>query len=428
MDRRAQVTATAASAAVALLCAIDSDDEAPLRKKPRSKWTSKWLQRVHQQGAYENLMRELALEDTEAYRRWIRMDTGSFEDLLSRVRPLIEKEDTNFRLCVPAGERLAITLRYLATEDSQMSLQFQFRRAHNTVSTIVAEVCPAIYSALKDDFLKVPSSPAEWKAVAQGYQDLWQFPHCVGALDGKHIALVPPHQSGAQFRNYKGFFSIVLMALVDADLNFIFVDVGRNGRMNDSGIWGACRLKEALERQPPMLPQAELLPRSREVAPYVIVGDEGFGLKPYLMRPYPVSDLTTDKRLFNYRLSRARRTSENAFGVLANRWQIFRSPLRHNPNRAIDIVLATVALHNFLRARRTTRQLYTPPDSLDAENILSGTVRNGSWREGVTPAGAMRQFRRGGSNSSDDAKAVRELYTRYFVNEGQVSWQWRMVA
>ncbi|KAG0418420.1 hypothetical protein HPB47_004885 [Ixodes persulcatus] len=89
------------------------------------------------------------------------------------------------------------------------------------------------------------------------------------------------------------------MALVDAELNFIFVDVGRNDRMNASGIWGASRLKEALERQPSMLPREELLPRSREVAPYVIVEDEGFCLKPYLMRPYPVSDLTTDKRLFN---------------------------------------------------------------------------------------------------------------------------------
>ncbi|KAM7293087.1 protein ALP1-like [Ixodes scapularis] len=275
--------------------------------------------------------------------------------------------------------------------------------------------------------VKVPSSPAEWKAVAQGYQDLWQFPHCVGALDGKHVALVPPHETGAQFRNYKGFFSIVLMALVDADLNFIFVDVGRNGRMNDSGIWGACKLKETLERQPSILPDAELLPRSRDSAPYVIVGDEGFGLKPYLMTPYPAAELTTDKRLFNYRLSRARRTSENAFGVLVNRWQIYRSPLRHDPKRATDIVLATVALHNFLRSKRITRQLYTPQDSLDVEDILTGNVRNGSWRQGVTPAGAMRQFRRGGSNSSDTAKAVRNLFMNYFVNEGQVSWQWRMI-
>ena len=71
----AYAPATAAASALVLLCAIDSDDsddQLPPRKKPRSKWTSEWLARVHQQGAYENLMRELALEDSEAYRRWIR--------------------------------------------------------------------------------------------------------------------------------------------------------------------------------------------------------------------------------------------------------------------------------------------------------------------------------------------------------------------
>lgn len=91
------------------------------------------------------------------------------------------------------------------------------------------------------------------------------------------------------------------MALMDAELNFVFVDVGRNGRMNDSGIWGACKLKEALEKEPSILPDAQVLPRSTQAAPYVIVGDEGFGLKPYLMRPHPAAELTTEKRLFNYR-------------------------------------------------------------------------------------------------------------------------------
>ncbi|KAG0429927.1 hypothetical protein HPB47_023168 [Ixodes persulcatus] len=73
--RMAYAPATAAASALVLLCAIDSDDsddQLPPRKKPRSKWTSEWLARVHQQGAYENFMRELALEDSEAYRRWIR--------------------------------------------------------------------------------------------------------------------------------------------------------------------------------------------------------------------------------------------------------------------------------------------------------------------------------------------------------------------
>lgn len=73
------------------------------------------LRKHREQGCYENLMRELALEDAESYRSWIRMDTATFEELLGKVRPLIVKRDTPFRQAIPAGERLAITLRYLAT-------------------------------------------------------------------------------------------------------------------------------------------------------------------------------------------------------------------------------------------------------------------------------------------------------------------------
>lgn len=78
-------------------------------------------------------------------------------------------------------------------------------------------------------YLQVPQTHAEWLVVAQEFKKLWQFLHFVGALDGKHVVIEPPQRSVALFCNYKGSFSIVLMALVDTELNFIFVDVGKNG-------------------------------------------------------------------------------------------------------------------------------------------------------------------------------------------------------
>lgn len=149
--------------------------------------------------------------------------------------------------------------------------------------------------------LQVPETEEDWEAVKKCFWELWQFPNCIGALDGKHVVISPPPRSGALYHNYKHTFSIVLMALVDADMKFLFVDVGRNGRMNDASIWLHSSMREAIESNRLGIPRPQPLPRSSSETPYVIVGDEGFGLKTYLMRPYPVRDLDQEKRVFNYR-------------------------------------------------------------------------------------------------------------------------------
>lgn len=153
-----------------------------------------------------------------------------------KVSPHIEKKNTNMREAIPSEERLAVTLRYLATGESYSSLQYQFRISASTLSLIIPEVCRIIFQVLKDDFLKCPSTSEEWLQIAKLFQDRWQLPHCLGAADGKHIKITHPAHSGSEFYNYKGFYSIVLMAIVDADYNFIFADVGCQGRISDGGV------------------------------------------------------------------------------------------------------------------------------------------------------------------------------------------------
>ena len=206
--------------------------------------------------------------------------------------------------------------------------------------------------------------------MAAGFSTQWQL--CIGALDGKRILIQKPPNSGSTFYDYKGHSSVIMMALVDADCKFLYVDVGACGRASDGGVWDRCSLKEAVECEILNIPKPTMIPYTRKQCPYVFVGDAAFPLKPHLMQPYPGRGETHERQIFNYRLSRARRTSENAFGILAARFQVFRQPIRTSPENVKDIALAAVALHNLLRER--AKDNYSPPEFLDREDTNNGVL------------------------------------------------------
>ena len=90
----------------------------------------------------------------------------------------------------------------------------------------------------------MPRTQEDWKAIAQHFQDRWNVPHAPGALDGKHIAIKKPHNSGNVLYNYKGFFFEVLLALVGADYKLIWIDTGGEGHQSDGQLFGASGLKK----------------------------------------------------------------------------------------------------------------------------------------------------------------------------------------
>ena len=92
---------------------------------------------------------------------------------------------------------------------------YQFRIHRATISQIIQEVCSAIYKVLQPDYMKLPSSPQEWKAIADERYRCWNFPNYIGAADGKHVAILKPKHSGSDFYNYNGFYSVVLLAFLD---------------------------------------------------------------------------------------------------------------------------------------------------------------------------------------------------------------------
>ncbi|XP_073765400.1 uncharacterized protein [Danio rerio] len=394
--------------------------EEPRRKKKQRKWVKQWIGQRGQQGL-SVLQRELELNDRTGFRELLRMTAEEFDLLLGKVEHLITKKDTKMRLAIPPRERLSLTLRFLATGETFKSLRFQYRIGTSIISQIVVQTCAALYQVMKTDYLKTPSTEAEWQLIAQDFERKWQFPHCLGALDGKHIHIQPPKKTGSLFHNYKGRFSVLMMAAVDANYKFVYASVGTQGRVSDAGLFAHSDLRKAMDQGLLHFPQPEPLPNSNIVMPYMFVGDDAYPLRPDLIKPFPFRHMDHGQRILNYRLSRARRVVENAFGILANRFRVFRSTIGLEPEKVIKITMASLCIHNFLCERRS--EAYTPPAFTDWENSEHAMV-DGLWRSHGMGSFLPVEHTVKPRNATATAKMQRNHLRDYFVSPaGSVPWQ-----
>ena len=116
----------------------------------------------------------------------------------------------------------------------------------------------------------------KWEAIAREYEERWNFPNCIGSMDGKHTEIKQPKNSGSYYFNYKGRFSIVLLALVDANYKFIYADVGCNGRISDGGVFRNSTLSKAVSTNLLNIPGPRTLDDGETEAPYITVADDAF--------------------------------------------------------------------------------------------------------------------------------------------------------
>lgn len=265
--------------------------------------------------------------------------------------------------------------------------------------------------------LQFPTTEEEWRKIAREFETKWQFPNCLGCVDGKHIRIMPPPGSGSYFWNYKGYNSIVLMAIANANYEFVYCHVGTNGRVSDGGVIENTTFYKRLLDGQLNIPKPETVRNGGIELPYVFIGDEAFCLRSDFLKPFPQGNLTEEKKIFNYRLSRARRIIENVFGIMAARFRILHTDINLRLDRIDLVVLTCAVLHNFLR--RKCSESYIPPESLDNDNC-TGLRMNPNTVAGLQ-FGHNRHF-------GWTANESRNIFLEYFNNEGKVSWQDGMIT
>lgn len=219
---------------------------------------------------------------------------------------------------------------------------------------------------------------------------------------------------GSFYYNYKGFHSLILLAVVDANYNFLYVNVGSNGRANDAAVFNEPSLCEAITKNLFDFPLEDYLPGTNKKVPFVFVADDAFRLTSRMLKPYGERSANANK-IFNYRLSRARRVVENAFGILANKFQIFQIEIDLEIEKVEKTTLASCALHNFIRKRDGFVL-----KMLDSENTNTLSFQKGSWRNEVSMTNLQRsQINRSG----DEGRRVRDTFSEHFNTVGTVPWR-----
>jgi hypothetical protein len=140
----------------------------------------------------------------------------------------------------------------------------------------------------------------DWIRTADEFYERTNFPNCVGAVDGKHIRMRKPNESGSRFLNYKHFYSAVLMAVADVGYCFISVEFGAYGSSSNSNVFKDLTFGKLMESNTLNISDPRIVPSDAEglSTTVVLVGDEAFALSEHVLRPYPNKTLTCLKRIY----------------------------------------------------------------------------------------------------------------------------------
>lgn len=385
---------------------------------PRKWWVRPLLEGHDEHGAWSTLIPKMRQTDPERFYNFFRMTVPAFDNLLSLVGPHIQKK--SYRKSICPGERLAITLRFLASGDSYESLSYLFLVSDKCISPMVLETCvviwtvlqPLVFEELTEDF---------WLRSAAGFEVMWDLPHCIAAVDGKHVRIQAPPHSGSTCFNYKKFFSIILMAACDPKLKFVFVDVGASGRRGDGNVHHSSAFAKKLRRGRLNVPPPCQMEGMKGKLPFFVAGDGAFERQQYMLNPFKGTMLGPPERIFNYRFSRTRRCIEDGFGVLYRRFGLFKKPIEASQTTAKYASLACCALHNY---HLMDKDSIPPKKSREARHKTEDPVKEQQVYERLKEE--VKKAREN-ENLEDvmECEEMREELLDYFIGDGAIPWQWK---
>ncbi|XP_065054392.1 uncharacterized protein LOC135683144 [Rhopilema esculentum] len=294
--------------------------------------------------------------DDDRFKKTFRVSRETFNFVLESIRHKLER-DTLCEEPFPPELRLGLCLYRLGRGDYFYTIAEMAGLAPCTVSTIVHDVNEAIVSCLwkKCVSAHMPVSEEDFNNKMLDMEEIWQFLFSWCAVDGCHIPIkCPPggQESSKEYHNFKNFYSIVLMSMVDARYRFIWGSCGFPGNSHDSIILQSTSLWSSI-KEGKVLQNFAQCEEDVHIPP-IILGDSAFPFGTFLMKPYTNAVLSKEQRYFNYRLSRARMVVEGAYGQLKGRWRLLLKKSEGNLYQTKMATLSCMVLHNLCIEKNDT--------------------------------------------------------------------------
>jgi hypothetical protein len=201
-----------------------------------------------------------------------------------------------------------------------------------TTSEVVKDTSKGIWNVLRAENLLFPTTEM-YKNVAENYVNQWNFPNCIRSIDGKHVAIKCPNRSGSKFHNYKHFSSILLQAVDNCKLTKGDEPSKLCGHFRISCLYKLLETRELNDAPDSELPSTVLK------VPFALLWEEGYPPLPHLKRPCSARNFDK-RRVFNYQLSRVRRTVGCAFGMMCTKWRILlkcMETVEHNATSTVKL-------------------------------------------------------------------------------------------
>ena len=226
---------------------------------------------------------------------------------------------------------------------------------------------------------------------------LFNISTCAGAIDGSHIPITPPVLNHTDYYNRKGWYSVILQAVVDHQYLFRDINVGWPRSVLDARVLAHSALFMKAEEGTILDGQSKQIEGC--TIPVFLIGDSAYPLLKWLIKPYPENDhMTEQRRNFNYQLSRARIVVENAFGRLKARWSRLMKKNDMNVKNIHHVIAACCVLHNLCEIH----------GEFFDDNWISGDENERQQPAVQAPAGAHATIA--------EPLAIRDTLVRSFVN------------